>query len=71
MIRMSKLNKFSSFVESINEQAVDLKTMTFASLLSMFESLIEKKSTNPADETQLNSVRGEILDRYAKTGATP
>lgn len=72
-LTMEKINKYKEFTQKINEQQIptDLKTIEFSSLVSMFETLVAKKSTDPNDEKNLNNLRAEILGRYARTGAKP
>ena len=71
--KMSKLNKYSEFTRSINEQsavnATNYKTVDFASLMSTFENLAGKKEQlNDDERTLLNDVRSEIQSRYTKLG---
>ena len=69
------LNKYREFSRSINEQAVNttnIKTIDFPSLITAFENLVAKKEVLSEDEKKMQTdLRGEILSRYAKTGAKP
>ena len=72
---MSQLKNYKNFI--VNEQvagdvnSTNVKTADFSALLSKFERLLKVPNLNDTDQALLNSIRGEITARYAKTGAKP